>query len=200
MTNTKPDSSWLRTFSIGFSIISFGITLAIIGYIILNTKQNQTPNQPSPTSTIDETANWKTYHTSFGISFKTPPSYIVHDNNSKIIQIASNETVFGHLSQHLTIDARLTAIYKDYDAAVKVLLLQFPKNDTTHITQAADKITIKQGPYKSNISSLKNEGNLYQENIYWKYNNGAITASFHNVSSGQTKTYEQILSTFRFTQ
>ena len=45
-TNQKmSNASWLKTLSIGFSIISFGITLAIVGYIVLTTKQNQTASQ-----------------------------------------------------------------------------------------------------------------------------------------------------------
>lgn len=37
------DSSWLRSFSIGFGIISFGITLAIIGYSLTNNKTAKAP-------------------------------------------------------------------------------------------------------------------------------------------------------------
>ena len=82
----KTNSSWLKTFSIGFSIISFGITIAIIGYIVLTTKQNQTAKQPSPTSlpaeTLvkegDETANWKTYTITatllMNLTLKYPPN------------------------------------------------------------------------------------------------------------------------------
>ena len=50
----KSNSSWLKTFSIGFSIISFGITIAIIGYIVLTTKQNQPASQSSLAPTPDE--------------------------------------------------------------------------------------------------------------------------------------------------
>jgi len=78
----KTNSSWLKTFSIGFSIISFGITIAIIGYIVLTTRQNQPANQPSPTplpsETLvkegDETTNWKRYTNSEDrFSIKYPP-------------------------------------------------------------------------------------------------------------------------------
>jgi len=76
----KTNSSWLKTFSIGFSIISFGITIAIVGYIVLTTKQDKIPNQRpisiSPTTTKDPTANWKTYtNTKYGFLFKNPSDW-----------------------------------------------------------------------------------------------------------------------------
>ena len=70
----KTNSSWLKTFSIGFSIISFGITIAIVGYFVLATKQNQPSNQPSPTLTTVETASWKTV-TLEGFTIKTPNAW-----------------------------------------------------------------------------------------------------------------------------
>ncbi len=69
----KTNSSWLKTFSIGFSIISFGITLAIVGYV-LTTNKNQNVTQPSPTQ--KETSNWKTY-TYKNISFQYPSNWVV---------------------------------------------------------------------------------------------------------------------------
>lgn len=38
---TEQNNSWLRTFSIGFAIISFGITLAILGYFLTNNNKTQ---------------------------------------------------------------------------------------------------------------------------------------------------------------
>lgn len=78
---------WLRTLSIGFGIVSFGIAIGVIGYI-LGTKNSQTVvqnqqntniptlSQPSPTPTIDETANWKIYKVnSLNLEFKLPPKF-----------------------------------------------------------------------------------------------------------------------------
>src|SRR3989344_3025033 len=84
------NSSWLRTFTIGFSIISFGITIAIIGYFILTTKQNQqklTPSpiltQPSPTPS-DKTENWPMYHSDeFGFEVNYSPAYRMTEVSSK---------------------------------------------------------------------------------------------------------------------
>ena len=77
--STTPE--WLKTLSIGFAIVSFGIAIGVIGFVLVTSKnqtsiQNQqlTPSptlaQPSPTP-IDETANWKTYRNEkFGFEIK----------------------------------------------------------------------------------------------------------------------------------
>lgn len=88
----KTNSSWLKTFSIGFSIISFGITIAIAGYFVLTTKQNKTPNQPSPTplpsetsmKEDDRTANWKTYsNNKYSFSFRYPGTWTLTSSESE---------------------------------------------------------------------------------------------------------------------
>ncbi|MBI2028101.1 MAG: hypothetical protein HYT07_00695 [Candidatus Levybacteria bacterium] len=81
-------NQWLRTLGIGFGIVSFGIAIGVIGYL-LGTKQNQTVvqnqqssvvptlSQPSPTA-IDETANWKTYtDDKYSFQFKYPSEWVI---------------------------------------------------------------------------------------------------------------------------
>lgn len=51
------DNSWLKTFPIGFSIISFGITLALVGYFLTSNKtesvqKSVTENSDTPTLLI----------------------------------------------------------------------------------------------------------------------------------------------------
>ncbi len=67
-------NQWLRTLGIGFGIVSFGIAIGVIGYI-LGTKNSQTIVQNQQNSVVptvipspnpDETANWKTYKSSKG--------------------------------------------------------------------------------------------------------------------------------------
>ncbi|MBI2613888.1 MAG: M23 family metallopeptidase [Candidatus Levybacteria bacterium] len=41
------DNSWLKTFSIGFVIVSFGITLAIVGFLLTNSKNQSTQKSVS---------------------------------------------------------------------------------------------------------------------------------------------------------
>lgn len=64
----RKDYSWLKTFSIGFAIISFGITLAIVGFSLTN---NQTQSIQKPVS--DKITNSQGEENS-----DTPPLLIKH--------------------------------------------------------------------------------------------------------------------------
>ncbi len=86
---TSSNISWLKTLSIGFSLVSFCIAIGIGGYV-LGTKKNQavpqkqkvipTTSQPSPTP--DSTANWKMYtNKTYGYSFKYPADWIMMEEN-----------------------------------------------------------------------------------------------------------------------
>lgn len=80
-----PNLAWLKTLSIGFSLVSFGIAIGVVGYF-LTTKNNQSVSQnqivsptPLPTEILvkegDPTINWKTYtNKNYGFSFSYPNS------------------------------------------------------------------------------------------------------------------------------
>lgn len=86
---------WLRTLGIGFGIVSFGIVIGVIGYI-LGTKNSQTVVQnqqssivptavPSPTSIPDETANWKTYSSiKHGFTLKYPSEITLEEKDNVV--------------------------------------------------------------------------------------------------------------------
>jgi len=61
------DNSWLRTFSIGFAIISFGITLAIVGYFLTNKNNQSVQKTVSGNSPAEQQSN-----------SDTPPLLIKH--------------------------------------------------------------------------------------------------------------------------
>ncbi len=81
--------SWLKTLSIGFSLVSFCIAIGIGGYVLgmQETKpvsQNQqiisptTKPSPTPDSTDLIGANWKTYtNIKYGFSFKYPNNFLI---------------------------------------------------------------------------------------------------------------------------
>lgn len=88
-TPPNPQNSninYLKTISIGMSIVSFCIGIAVIGYLFASSKnktsQVSTPkvtSTPKPTTipTVDPTVSWKTYTNSqYGFSIKYPPSYV----------------------------------------------------------------------------------------------------------------------------
>lgn len=97
---------WLKTLGIGFGIVSFGIAIGVIGYI-LGTKNSQKAleNQQSlvaptailtPTSIPDETANWKTFSSkSRGITLSYPATWIAFDDEF----ISEKEFVPGEQSR-----------------------------------------------------------------------------------------------------
>lgn len=71
--------SWLKTLSYGFTLVSFGIAIGIIGYFLTMKKSKQVSQKqqfsisPTISPTIDPTTNWKTYSSSrFGYSIKYP--------------------------------------------------------------------------------------------------------------------------------
>ncbi len=71
--STTPSLTWLKTLSIGFSLVSFGIAIGIGGYI-LTTQKNQSISpiiQLSPTP--DQTVDWKEYsNIKFKYQFRYP--------------------------------------------------------------------------------------------------------------------------------
>ena len=114
-------NQWLKTLGIGFGIVSFGIAIGVIGYI-LGTKNNQTAvqNQQSaniptlsqppttPTSIPDETTNWKIYNGKY-FSFKYPSNWTVEDSGGSEGTAQENYITFsqdGNINGHLTIDRK----------------------------------------------------------------------------------------------
>jgi hypothetical protein len=116
----KTNSSWLKTLSIGFSVISFGITIAIVGYIVLTAKQNQPTNQPSPTSTIDETANWKTYIDNQNrFSFKYPANFRTYQSTG-FVQVDLNQSG-GMPTRWLRVSVGDSKDFKFYPTGLSIL-------------------------------------------------------------------------------
>lgn len=83
VTPGNSNRSFWKTLAIGMSIVSFGIALAVGGYL-LGINKNKSPQAPTsqitsiPTPTVDPTVNWKTYtNTAFGYQFKYPNDHTV---------------------------------------------------------------------------------------------------------------------------
>ncbi len=189
------------------------IALAVGGYSIysnyLNNQTKPTPQptthstpQPSP-SPADEIANWKTYtNTKYGFSLKYPPTYILLDSGVGTPCIVSSQDKLNNsLSQGICINVSLADIYTNYEQASMLLIQNYEKDNTGKIPQhkieEPDKITIIKGPYSFPEAKLEN---VYERTTYWKYKGGAVTAGYHNVNKNEADIYDQILSTFKFTQ
>ncbi len=86
--------SWLKTLSIGFSLVSFCIAIGVGGYFLgmqktkpVSQSQQLTPTISQPSPTADPTANpdliganWKTYIHG-NLTFKYPPDWTAKDFN-----------------------------------------------------------------------------------------------------------------------
>ena len=222
----KTNSSWLKTFSIGFSIISFGITIAIVGYIVLTTKQNQTVNQ-QPTSispTIsqsspnfkDKTANWKKYiNEKYKYSLEYP-------SELSILNVSNNEeaTIW---------DCSKEFQYEEYGGGCK----GHPGYNYLYIKVYDKQNEILPSPYSCILEDSRTQQDTIQlagrawthyqytvdETVRKKYcatepipsdhnrllitnlNNSIVLAiRISNASDNAYKLLNQILSTFRFTQ
>jgi len=184
----KTNSSWLKTFSIGFSIISFGITIAIIGYIVLTTRQNQPVNQPSPTSTIDETASWKTYtNTKYGYSFNYPQPWSVKelDNTFKSKIVPSQMVSMTEIGNN---EAKIQVFFEG----------EFDYGLTGRELEQEEKINLDKKVANKEVFHKK--GVLDSKWIVISIDDfNSFRIEFQGPVSSLS-TLDQILSTFRFTQ
>lgn len=154
---------------------------------------------PSPdvTPTPDITTDWKTY-TNADLSFKYPSTYTIIEPLSGTLVIANHKDKFSHLGQYIAVDTRLTGTYTNYDQAVQGLRDQFTDNKKYTIDQKNSSVTVTIGPYSLADVGIEINKMLYEKHIYWKHKNGAVTAHYANVDLEQAKIYDQILSTFKF--
>jgi hypothetical protein len=213
----KTNSSWLKTFSIGFSIISFGITIAIIGYIVLTTKQNQTTNQPPPTplpsETLvkkdDEIANWKTHNSTDGkYSIKYPNGYLLEETDS--IKTANK---FPAGKKQIAVKP------SDNNLNFIIYIKYYPVPDLSQANAVMQQVSgcdeaneqrIKHAPKRKDFTLDNQKAIMYEDslcaqfvatNFYILYNDRVYhihVASTEEYSLHKT-IVDQILSTFRFT-
>ena len=84
-----------------------------MGYFVLTTKQNQTANQPSPTPTVDQTKNWKTYR-SLEEALREPDEvYYLDLSNKNLAQVPSDILRFHSLKSLYLNFNKLTDLPED---------------------------------------------------------------------------------------
>lgn len=199
----KTNSSWLKTFSIGFSIISFGITLAIVGYV-LTTKQNQTVNQQptttspavtqlSPIPTVDTTANWKTYTNSvLGYTIKYPDGIKINKLSERDIEIIRVGVPYGGQEGKVATGGMII-YYRGNDGLEKGNDLPGAPSTAISINgYPALKVKYREtGPYVNDIFISDSENKRVVR--------AAInTAGDAGYEKNAFETFSQILSTFQF--
>lgn len=195
----KTNSSWLKTFSIGFSIISVGITVAIIGYFVLTTKQTQPANQqsisipptiaqPSPTPS-NETANWKTYtNAKYGYSIKYPAFLKIGSRDYENVD-KSKGNVASFLAPEYAIH-----IYSGVTGEAGQFMPKARPEETITIANQSVKKIVSVDETLIHIEGLKNNGKEYII-TYFAYNTSPKRVE---KSLRGEDIFNQILSTFRF--
>ena len=219
--STTPE--WLKTLSIGFAIVSFGIAIGVIGFVLV-TKKNQTAVQnqqltPSPTfaqpspTPIDETSNWKTYtDPNHQFLFKYPPDLPA---NIAYEKIDSQGFITGAILQSkVAPGTTLKGNIQVFNLSIYIW------HNTTHRTNAQRKEDLLSAPtpppgsYGTRIRNISDYHNgevdgVYHDNIA-DQDNAEITGEINDKSysfsfstegpGGETRMLiDKILSTFKFT-
>ena len=199
---------------IGFGVVSIGILIGIIGYMlgtknsqtVVNNQQNvniPTLSPPSPTP-VDETANWKTYaNTKYKYSIKYPPDW-----NIENVDLANPEKV-NFIKQPSEKDIDI------HPQMVQIIVEKNPQEDVPTI-EWYKNIWAKQIPAGINFDNVKFEETTFQGLPALKANNAIFFArnsfmfrmkwaviDFGNADTRlielNEQTFDQILATFQFT-
>lgn len=179
--------SFLLIFSTALAGFFYWQNMRLKSMLAENIKQEATSTPiPTPSATPDPTANWKTY-TSDEISFKYPRSLTLKEKQKDYLVLLSNPQ--SPQSVAVSIDARLTNNYADYNNAV----ISTKKGLADIQTQEMDNGVKISGKIKSG------QGKGQQITIaLFKYQEGGIEAETTSTDSAQLQIFDQILSTFKF--
>lgn len=141
-----------------------------------------------PTPTSDPTASWKTYTSNDGkFSFKYPQNLFLKENVKDYLVLTKTADAPGNLSE-ISIDARLTGIYSEYNSAiesVKKSLTDISTKDFSNGIVIKGKMGPGMGEGTPTITGLI------------RYKTGVIAIQ-NSTNPLQEETLNQILSTFTF--
>lgn len=190
----------------------FTISMYIIGSRVNTLRQNQKniSVSPMPTPTTDPTANWQTYTNNI-FTFQYPNSYCIKESEQDYLLIynlpCENPLIQGQYGASFTIDTRLTGIYADYNLSLEKTKGSLYFNSVTNVQNGVritgtSKIT-SEPPTKPNPD-------FQTVVVLLKYKNGAIKIekpvfidssglNKDNLSNQSSIQFNQILSTFKFT-
>lgn len=188
---------------VGILVLILVIIAAIGGAYYLKSHPYISPKAVTSSSPAADTSIWKIYtNTKYGFSLKYPPTYVLVDSEPESTCIASSQDKLNdNLSQGVCININPADLYTSYEQASAILIHNYEKENTGEIPQQKieepDKITVTKGPYSLPEAKLEN---VYERTTYWKYKSGAMSAGYRNVNKNEADIYDQILSTFKFTQ
>lgn len=173
------------------------ILIGVGGYVLLGINKSQTPLvndvflQPSP-APIDSTANWKTYASAnFGYSLKYPLNLIY---STRIDKAVGQGKV--NVDQWSTRDETYTISVHSYEDGVepitKILVSTKQEEKTTLVAGQTVKKMVAESQPLIHVGPIKNKGLSYL--IVF------VAPSSSKTSKSDIKIFNQILSTFKFTQ
>jgi len=212
------NSNWLKTLSIGLGVIGIGILIGIGGYL-LGTKKSQPPvqkviPQPSPTS-IDETANWKTYeNTQYGYLFKYPDTWAFKEEIPSFDEIARQEFRKIDIDLEMIVQLKKNKIDPKNPDNIDPKILERLGGVGVEKPQALTKDydQISGTLYRTSGSGIA--GTLYRQDFiftkagryFWiifniRYDSKDTMPNKDTIQTEEqsNKTFDQILSTFKFT-
>ena len=146
----------------------------------------QVQPSPTPTGTANPTQDWKVENSDV-ISFKYPANLFLEERQKNYFVLLSDSK--NPSSVFVSIDARLTGSYTDYNKAVTSTKESLTEIQTQEMENGI-KISGKIGPGFAQGQQITI--------ALFKYLQGAVEAETTATDSSQLKTFNQILSTFEF--
>ena len=185
---------WLLWSAIGLIFLALGIAVGLFSAKFLSQSQDASPltSTPSPTQspastpTPDPAAGWKIYSSTV-FSFKYPQSLKLEERQKNYIVLLSDAS--NPQSVLVSVDARLTNNYANYDRAVSAAksgLTNVQTEEMINGIKISGKVGLGYGEGQQIVIML------------FKYQQGAVEAETTATNVNQLQVFDQILSTFKF--
>ncbi|MBI2465370.1 hypothetical protein HYV64_04475 [Candidatus Shapirobacteria bacterium] len=205
---TSSNLAWLKTLTYGFSLVSFGIAIGVIGSILTTNKNQQTsqnqqiisPTIPQPSPTPDPTANWKTYEgTNF--SFKYPSTMYIQKQTTNETRWKSDYVPGSYIFNAMILRSKITPFIK---LEVGTTIYRYHQGEDskevfTEIINGFDenkKITLGEKEAQSYIYNCGPD--CYYHAVYFYHGNLYYELVKYIAGGGSEAEFQKILSTFRF--
>lgn len=206
-----PENNWFKFFLLGIFVIILASGLVLGGYYFgrQNSSTIPTPTPPKSTSistpTPDLTANWKTYvNNKYGYSLKYEP-------NRELKELSCGEKTFEKGERWFYLD-KVGSNFPECGAGSFNPPVDITVNDYNQSCNSDENYTMQKSTViVIGINSIKCEGEfinvnnpnpqIFPKQIY--FTEIPYKGKVYHLSLGDLKyinTYNQILSTFRFTQ
>jgi len=208
--NLKPDSKkYCCNFSFKKIILFFGVLLlAFVAFQFYQTRTLKPTSKitPSPTPTInisdtstpDEIGtSWKTYtNTKYGYSIKYPEDWNINSSNPSAINLSfnikySSESGYPNSGASINIDSERSNLLNLED-----FYKQIASNKFTKINSRSDIKIDGLDALLLNVNQLEAPPGM---DVHFIKSDIHYTIQFWQIDTNQSKTFDQILSTFRFT-